>query len=387
MPDFGRIASSNLRMAEIRFYRTALVLLFTMVFMGSISVGKNRPKGTQILVNDSILKYPDNRPAAKYRLKSVDAGIVLKHGAGPDSCDYLGARDVWVWEDKGNYYMHYDGAGPKGWLACLAISKDLLTWEAKGAVLGFGAPTQRDCASASYGTTFFDGKRWHLYYLGTPHATKKPDFVPAFPYLTMKAVSDSPTGPWDKHYETVPFEPRKGTYFDATTSPGQIEKIGSEYLMFFSASTGSPKIMRTISLASTNVLESTWRIDSIPMLPPTEQIENSSLYFDPNSKIWFLFTNHVGLRDKLEYTDAVWVYWSKDSKHWDAANKAVVLDSSGSKWSKHIIGLPSVVKSGNRLALFYDGNGEINMPRGVKSHMNRDIGLAWIDLPILLPKK
>jgi hypothetical protein len=31
-----------------------------------------------------------------------------------------------------------------------------------------------------------------------------------------------------------------------------------------------------------------------------------------------------------------------------------------------------------RLALFYDGNAEANLPRGVKSHMDRDIGLAWL---------
>jgi len=93
------------------------------------------------------------------------------------------------------------------------------------------------------------------------------------------------------------------------------------------------------------------------------------------------------LKDKLEYTDAVWVYWSNDLCKWDPANKAVVLDSSSSKWSKHIIGLPSVVKFGNRLAIFYDGNDENEMPRGVKSHMNRDVGLAWINLPIILPAK
>ena len=54
-------------------------------------------------------------------------------------------------------------------------------------------------------------------------------------------------------------------------------------------------------------------------------MENSSLYFEPANRTWFLFTNHVGL-DGFEYTDAVWVYWSKDLNHWDPAHKAVVLD-------------------------------------------------------------
>ena len=29
--------------------------------------------------------------------------------------DELGARDVWVWEHGGTYFMHYDGAGTNGW--------------------------------------------------------------------------------------------------------------------------------------------------------------------------------------------------------------------------------------------------------------------------------
>src|SRR5205823_1801841 len=71
------------------------------------------------------VKYDDGRPAARWRVEARDAGSVLKHGAGPNQCDYLGARDVWVWETGGKYFMHYDGAGPKGWLACLATSDNL----------------------------------------------------------------------------------------------------------------------------------------------------------------------------------------------------------------------------------------------------------------------
>ena len=35
--------------------------------------------------------------------------------------------------------------------------------------------------------------------------------------------------------------------------------------------------------------------------------------------------------------------------------------------------------------LFYDGNGDAKMPAGVKSHMNCDIGLAWLRLPLVPP--
>lgn len=328
-----------------------------------------------------VATYPDGRPTARFRLEARDHGRVLRHGTGPSRCDYLGARDVWVWEHGGTCYMHYDGAGTNGWLACLATSKDLTNWTAKGPMLTLGPPTSEDSASASYGVTFFDGKGWHMFYLGTPHTTPAPDFIPAFPYLTLKARSASPSGPWIKQRAVVPFRPKPGTYHSATASPGHVIQQGTEYLMFFSASTADP-ILRTLSIARTKNLDGPWQLDEKPIVPATEQVENSSLYYESSSGIWWLFTNHVGLRDGLEYTDAVWVYWTVDLNHWNPAQKAVVLDRRNCAWSRHIIGLPSVVKVGRRLAIFYDGNASEKIPPGVKSHMNRDVGLAWLELPL-----
>ena len=64
--------------------------------------------------------YSDNRPVATMRMDAKDTGVILRYGNGPDSSDILGARDIWVFEAGGTYYMHYDGAGTKGWLCCLA---------------------------------------------------------------------------------------------------------------------------------------------------------------------------------------------------------------------------------------------------------------------------
>ena len=159
-----------------------------------------------------------------------------------------------------------------------------------------------------------------MFYLGTPNASGAPDLVPSFPYLTMKARSKSLAGPWIKQPDLIPFRTKPKTYYADTSSPGHIVKQGDEYLMFFSAS-----MKRTLGIARTKDLNGPWAIDPQPIVPPEEQIENSSLYFEPSNKTWFLFTNHIGL-DGGEYTDAVWVYWSKDLNKWDAKNKAVVLD-------------------------------------------------------------
>jgi predicted GH43/DUF377 family glycosyl hydrolase len=327
-------------------------------------------------------KYSDCRPEAVLRMDAKDHGVILYYGDGPDSCDIYGARDVWVYEFDGVYYMHYDAAGPKGWLASLAISQDGIRWQKKGPILSFGNPGEDDAKSASYGVTYFDGAVWHMFYLGTPNTSPPPDRIPSFPYLTMKAKGKGPAGPWVKQKDVIPFRTELETYYSITASPGHVVKNGDEYLQFFSSTTrleGNRSVQRTLGIARTKNLDSAWTVDPKPMVPSTEQIENSSLYFEKSKNTWFLFTNHIGIEGH-EYTDAVWVYWTKDLNKWDPQNKAVVLDGENCTWSKKCVGLPSVVKINNRLALYYDAPGGNS-----KSHMKRNVGLAWLELPLKIP--
>ena len=327
--------------------------------------------------------FSDGRPEAHLRMDARDFGIVLQYGDGPDQCDIRGARDVWVFEANGTYYMHYDAAGPEGWLSSLAVSKDLIHWEKRGPILDFGKAGEDDAAGACYGVTYYDDKQWHMFYLGTPNASDPPDLVPSFPYLTMKARGTSPEGPWIKHKKVVPFRTKPGTYYSLTASPGHVLKHVNEYLQFFSSTTqvsGSQYVQRTLGIARTEDLDGTWTIDTTPLVPIEEQIENSSLYYEKSNKTWFLFTNHIGIDEVSEYTDAIWVYWSKDLNKWEPKNKAVVLDGTNCTWSDKCIGLPSVVEVDNRLALFYDAPGGTST-----SHMKRNVGLAWLDLPLIIP--
>lgn len=336
------------------------------------------------------IPYADGRPHTPFRLEATDHGVVLAHGDSPGDCDRHGARDAWVFTANERFYMHYDGAGPAGWLCCLAESVDGIHWEKRGAVLDFGAPSEPDSASASYGTVFEDGGKWHMFYLGTPNASPPPGRVPLIPYSTLRAEADAPTGPWRKHCSQPPFCCQPGTYYADTASPGQVVRWRGEYLMFFAAAAHNEAggILRTVGIARTRQLDQPWKVDAAPALSAAEQIENSSLYYEPTCDLWFLFTNHVGYdeahtgADGHEYTDAIWVYWTRDLNHWDSRHKAVVLDGRNCRWSQRCIGLPSVVKIGGRLAVYYDA------PRDHGAgHIARDIGLAWLDLPLISPVK
>ncbi|MEY4538603.1 MAG: hypothetical protein RLZZ306_360 [Bacteroidota bacterium] len=330
-------------------------------------------------------EYIDKRPQATLRMDAIDEGIVLKYGNGQDSCDVYGAREAIVNEENGNYYLFYDGAGKDGWRACLAESRDLKTWTKKGAILNLGIAGSNDSKSASSPWVIKEKDTWHMFYLGTPNTSPAPDRIPMFPYLTMKAKSKSFSGPWVKQYDVEPLPLKKGTYYAVTASPGFVVKTDKEYLQFFSATTQDTisGIKRTLGIARTNDLNTTWKIDSKPIVPLEEQIENSSIYYDEESKTWFLFTNHIGIDSlKTEYTDAIWVYWSKNINKWDVKNKAIVLDKNNCKWSKGAIGMPSVIKKGNRLAILYDAY------EGYSTyHMKRNIGLAWLSLPLVIPNK
>ena len=345
--------------------------------------------------------YRDGRNSAKFRMEASDQGVVFEYGHGPESCDYLGAREAWVFEHEGLYHMTYDGSGLNAWLVCLATSTDLVQWKRHGPIIACGKPGSPDSATASYGTVSKHGGKWHMFYLGSPNVTPAPNFIPSFPYLTLKAEADSPRGPWRKRYDITPWLPQPGSYYQDTASPGRIIEHGGEFLQFFSASVKKDfgrgcEVKRTLGIARTKDLDGPWTLDSEPVAPLDDQIENSDLYYEPSNGYWFLFTNHVGILSKAninpanmpesiegnpeEFTDAIWVYWSKDPNHWNPEHKAVVLDGKNCTWAKRCIGLPGIIVRNGRLAILYDG-----APGESVSHMRRHIGLAWLDLPLVPP--
>jgi hypothetical protein len=147
------------------------------------------------------------------------------------------------------------------------------------------------------------------------------------------------------------------------------------------AGPGNPIARRTLGLARTRDLDGAWTLAPAPILPLTENVENADLYFQASTGTWFLFTNHVGQNSTRpgpgEYTEAVWVYWTQDPTTWDAANKAVVLDNQNIHNHQEVVGLPTVLPVGDRLAVNYDAPAD----RAI-TDLYHSVGLAWLDLPL-----
>ncbi|VXB25899.1 Glycoside hydrolase family GHnc [Burkholderia sp. 8Y] len=360
---------------------------------GGSSNAASQPSQTSAQQNGSQIyavsptAYKDGRPNASYRLPIADYGVILPHGTAPDGSDKEGARDPFVFADNGTYYLHYDGSSGTGpWNVVEATSKDLLSWTVKGNIIPLGVPGELDVDCVCYGVTMFDGKQYQMYYTASTTQTPAPSIVPLAPYTTMKAHASTLAGPWVK--DGAPFSPQAGTYYADTASPGQIVKNGNEYLQFFAAAQRvDGKLLRTIGVARAPTMAGPWTVDPKPVLPQAEQLENASLYFQQSSGQWFMFVNHVGLSPDgtREFSDAAWVYWTKDLNLWKASDKAVVIDGQSSKWAKAVIGLPTVIEKDGKLAVIYDGSATAtNMP-SIDDNLRRDLALSWINLPIKTP--
>lgn len=351
----------------------------------------------------------------RYLADVKDRGIILSPDRENEKMyewDGGGMREAIVNRVGEYYYLSYDGAMPgktphSYWNACTARSKDLVRWEKCGVSLYSSAITRpdadcKDCCSASSPWSFQEDGVWYRYYLGADHCSS--EGIPAFMYSTMLATSSSIEGPWlkkcDQPYSSghVCFPAGKhGEWDDATASPGEVlrnPKYGiapdsKKYMMFYSGSC-SGITRRSIGIARTDDLSVTddyykesgnfWIKDPEPILPPSEDIENSSIYFEKDTGVYWLFTNHIY---ENSYTDAVWVYWTSDIDCWNPENKAIVIDRSVSTWAKGAIGMPTVCPTDRgTLAVFYDGV----LGKGI-GHLNRHIGLAEILLPLKLHKK
>jgi hypothetical protein len=314
------------------------------------------------------------------RLPVIDGGPVLRHGSAPDGSDSLGAREAIVFSDPeqpGRLLMHYDGAGPLGWLACLAESTDGgSSWVSSGAVLPLGRRGSYDSASASSPWVVQDEfGQWHMYYLGARKATAAPRRIPVPPYTVLHATAPTARGPWTKRGPAI--LPATGTWYGQSVSPGPVMHHEGSWLMHLSGySSEGP----TVGLARAESLDGPWYVDSSPLLSASERLENAALHHDPLTGLWWLLANHIGTTpgsDGLLYTDAIWGYTSPDPTRFSPQQRVLVLDGGSTPWTR-VIGMPSVVPALGGLAVFYDGiNGRVRT-----DHMGRDIGMAFLPLPL-----
>ena len=318
---------------------------------------------------------------------------IIEHGNAPEKCDLRGARDCFLFKDKEIFYLYYDAASEKSWGCCLARSTNLEKWELLGRVSFFGKGIHEE--GAGYGPVHKFSNNYYMYYLSFIHIGEMG--VPGFPYLTGLAVAKHPAGPWEK-IATEPLIPlgNKGEPDSVCACAPHVHFINGKYRAFYSAQTTEPEILRGVGLATAEHPEGPWKKTPQPIIPGTEQVENPMLYYEQKLDLWFLWANRVISHPKFgskrrenswhaaDYTDAIVVYWSKKFDRWDINNKSIALDNKSVKWVKGPIGLPGICIHNNKLYVVFDGC-KNPISRDLENiHYNRDIGIAFYNLPLTL---
>ncbi|MBM7563106.1 family 43 glycosylhydrolase [Paenibacillus sacheonensis] len=324
-----------------------------------------------------------NRLKRRYEPDYVHEVPVLKHG--DTDADIQGAREPFLFQHEGRFYLHYDGNGTRDWGCTLAVSDDLYHWDKKGRMLQAGEEGDTDHGGACYGPTFlFDGK-WYMYYVSVANTSGAPWFVPALPYRTGLATADRPDGPWTKATTNLFTLGAPGSWNEGCICAPYLVREGETFYAFYSGSNMGPNFKRTIGLLTASSPEGPWTDSEGPILPLDENLENPSLYYEPACGLWFMFVNHVGNNEEgVEFTDAVWVYWSESLTEWNAENKAVVLDAANIPWVKQVVGLPACLVDGDKLWIAFDAS-DGTIHENLHGHSNRDIGLSYFDLPLRSP--
>ena len=90
-------------MTSPQFRFSALTVLFLWISAGNVSSAEPA--------------VPGYTPSM--RLNVQDAGIILRHGDGPNQCDIHGEREPTLIVENGKYHLFYDGgvrmAGSPAW--------------------------------------------------------------------------------------------------------------------------------------------------------------------------------------------------------------------------------------------------------------------------------
>jgi len=352
---------------------------------------------------------------ARYLPSVEDRGIILRRSRKGEPfypIDGVCIREAMLHRVNGSYYLVYDAFGSSEIAdqvrVCMAKSENLTDWiklgpklEPTGMTLGDTPLRYADYNCACSPWFLQEDGKWYIFYIGSCGS----GVVPLTPYTSLLATADNFEGPWQKqntqnkknNHVLIPL--KKDSYYEETACSGHVlrnpkwrgeqDTENKKYMMFFGAAAYRPELERCIGIARTNELTASgdwddpegnfWQVDEQPIIPASHDVENTSIYYEPANQTYFLFTNHI---DETNcYTDAIWVYWTKDLDCWNPENRAVVIDAGVSSWAKGAIGMPTVLKiDAHTLALVYDG--VEGMGRG---HLDRDIGLAYISLPLFPP--
>ena len=291
-----------------------------------------------------------------------------QHGAA----DSTRCMNPWVLRIRDEYQLYYSGGDDKGrQRICKATARydDITSWNREGPLFETGAKGEFDarwCVLPQVVQVAAD--QWHLYFTGN---AGRGSGLSAFPGIGLATSHDGTT--WTK-YNTNPILSRTNNSGDPDAigiAGGSVLRVTAadgkqEWRFYF---TGCPTIgkplplnqQKTICLAVSEDGINWQRHGAVMLRDPSRDYENVGVAGpvvhqnkDGSFRMWY---SAIGTR---------WGYYSicyaesKDGIHWRRGERVgdnLQLTPQGDGWEKQMVEYPSIVREGDRLRMFYCGNG------------------------------
>ncbi|MCH7728383.1 MAG: hypothetical protein IH991_18185 [Planctomycetes bacterium] len=314
-------------------------------------------------------EYDDLKQAVKWKR---DARNPILPPGEPGSFDATRCMNPWIRKNDNQYQLYYSGGDDRGrQRVCLATAttNDIGTWKRVGPLFETGregAFDARWCVLPHVVQVALD--RWHLYYTGN---AGRGAGLSAFPGIGLATSRDGKK--WSRSADPPTLQPSKRTGDpDAVGIAGgsvlqvKLPRNKSEWRFYY---TGCPTVgkpltlnqQKTICLAVSQDGVRWQKRGAVMFRDPARDYENIGVagpvvHQNTNGgfRMWY---SAIGTR---------WGYYSicyaesDDGIHWrrgsrDGDNLQLAPDGDG--WERQMVEYPTIIAEGDRLRLFYCGNG------------------------------
>ncbi len=286
--------------------------------------------------------------------------------------DSTRCMNPWVLRRGDDYHLYYSGGDAKGeQRICLATASvsDVTSWKRTGPLFDTGKAGTFDASWCVLPHVVqMADDRWHLYYTGN---AGRGSGLSAFPGVGLATSSDGKT--WSR-FGNKPVLPTSGQHGNGDAigiAGGSVLKVNvdggkTEWRFYY---TGAPTIGRPLPLNQQKTICLAVSQDGIKW-----QKRGAIMYRDPNRDY-----EDIGVAGPVVHQNAdgsfrmwysaigtCWGYYSicyaesADGIHWRRGPKSgdnLQLTPQGDAWEQQMVEYPTVIQEGDRLRLFYCGNG------------------------------
>ncbi len=305
---------------------------------------------------DFELPAPPGLPSDPAIRWQVRPDPVLPRGA-PGDLDSVDALNPSVVFSEGLYFNFYSGWDGRRWRTGLALSRDGVHWQKRGAVLAPDPSTwEGDYIAANGSALLVDGMFYYWYQAGRP------------PRIGLAVSPDGLR--WQKHpHPVLPLGPR-GAWDERAVADPYVLRLGDHFYMFYLGEDRARRQRLGVARSRDGIRWQKLRTNPVLELGEPGSFDEVGLgepaVWASHGWYWMLYTG----RDRREQR-RIGLARSRDGVRWQRVSSRPVFQAPAS-WASAVICDPTVLWQAGELLVWF-GAGDRPRP---DEYLNGQIGLA-----------